>query len=239
MRMSLSRRLIVNADDFGRSSGINRGIIRSRENGIVTSTSLMVRWPAAEEAAEYARRHPTLSVGLHVDLSEWSYVSNEWRKLYEIVPMDDPDAVEKEIEHQLTLFRKLTGTDPSHLDSHQHVHHDEPVLTALREVAGRWGIPVRALDSRVRYSGDFYGQSNTGYPYPVGISADGLIQIIRSLPPGVTELGCHPGDGDDGDAGESMYRAERLVESQTLCDPRVRAAIQEESVILCSFLDFQ
>lgn len=47
--------LVVNADDFGRSPGVNRGVIRAHEHGIVTSATLMVRWPAAREAAEYAR----------------------------------------------------------------------------------------------------------------------------------------------------------------------------------------
>ena len=50
-----TRRLIVNADDFGQSAGINEGIIRCHERGIVTSASLMVRWPHAAAAAEYAR----------------------------------------------------------------------------------------------------------------------------------------------------------------------------------------
>ena len=67
------RSLIVNADDFGQSTAINRGIIRAYEQGVVTSASLMVLWPAAKEAANYARLHPSLSVGLHVDLAEWSY----------------------------------------------------------------------------------------------------------------------------------------------------------------------
>ncbi|MGA2658858.1 MAG: ChbG/HpnK family deacetylase, partial [Verrucomicrobiota bacterium] len=57
----LRRGLIVNADDFGLDPGVNRGIIKSHEYGIVTSASLMVRWPAAAEAAAYAREHPELS----------------------------------------------------------------------------------------------------------------------------------------------------------------------------------
>ena len=61
------RYLIVNADDFGQSDGVNRGIVRAHEGGIVTSASLMVRWPAAEEAAACARTHLRLSVGLHLD----------------------------------------------------------------------------------------------------------------------------------------------------------------------------
>ena len=59
------RRLIVNADDFGQSPGVNRGIIEAHQHGIVTSASLMVSWPAAAEAAAYgraannAKEHPT------------------------------------------------------------------------------------------------------------------------------------------------------------------------------------
>ena len=53
----MSRRLIVNADDFGRTDGVNRGIITAHERGIVTAATLMVRWPAAVRAGAYAR-HP-------------------------------------------------------------------------------------------------------------------------------------------------------------------------------------
>ena len=66
--MTSKRFLIVNADDFGQSHGINEGIIAAHEKGIVTSASLMVRYPAASEAASYAQKNPRLSVGLHVDL---------------------------------------------------------------------------------------------------------------------------------------------------------------------------
>ena len=76
--------LIVNADDFGRSRGVNRGVIRAHEEGIVTSATLMVRWPDAREAADYARDR-TLSVGLHLDLGEWIYQDGEWRARYDVV----------------------------------------------------------------------------------------------------------------------------------------------------------
>jgi predicted glycoside hydrolase/deacetylase ChbG (UPF0249 family) len=54
----VTRQLIVNADDFGQSAGVNRGVIEAHENGIVTSASLMVRWPDAADAARYARPAP-------------------------------------------------------------------------------------------------------------------------------------------------------------------------------------
>ena len=58
--MGATKFVIVNADDFGFSSGINRGIVEAHERGVVTSTSLMVDQPAAGEGAAYAREHPGL-----------------------------------------------------------------------------------------------------------------------------------------------------------------------------------
>ena len=66
--MGSQRTLVVNADDFGASSGVNRGIVHSHVHGIVTSASLMVDGPAAEPAVELALEHPELGVGLHWDL---------------------------------------------------------------------------------------------------------------------------------------------------------------------------
>src|SRR5437899_6893534 len=100
--MSGQRYLIVNADDFGLSPGVNRGIIEAHEHGIVTSASLMVRWPAAREAVNYARQHGALSLGLHLDLGEWTYRGSTWVPLYEVVPLDDSSAVAEEVSRQLS-----------------------------------------------------------------------------------------------------------------------------------------
>ena len=62
------RRLIVNADDFGRSASVNQAVIRAHLEGILTTASLMVNEPAFEEAVALAREHPTLGVGLHLTL---------------------------------------------------------------------------------------------------------------------------------------------------------------------------
>src|SRR5262245_1726991 len=107
----MSRAVIVNADDFGQTAGINRGIVQAHERGIVTSASLMVRWPAAAAAAAYARAHPRLSVGLHIDLGEWIHHDREWIALYERVDRADARAVEAEIRAQLSLCRERLQRD--------------------------------------------------------------------------------------------------------------------------------
>jgi predicted glycoside hydrolase/deacetylase ChbG (UPF0249 family) len=225
------RLLIVNADDFGQSPEVNRGIVEAHERGIVTSTSLMVRGPAAAAAAAYARGRPALGVGLHFDLAEWAYRDGAWVCLYEVVPAGDPAAVAAEATRQLAAFRQLVGRDPTHLDSHQHVHRDDPARGLLAALGRDLGVPVRHF-SPVRYCGDFYGQTGKGEPYPEGITADALVRVIAGLPAGGTELCCHPGYADDVD---SMYRAERAAEVAALCDPRVPAAIAEAGVELVSF----
>jgi len=226
------RYLIVNADDFGQSSGVNRGVIAAHERGIVTSASLMVRWPAAAEAAAYGRGHPNLSLGLHFDLGEWIYRDETWVPLYKVVPTDDPAALASELSEQLAVFGRLVGRDPTHIDSHQHLHRREPVHSALVETARKLAVPLRHYSSEIRYCGDFYGQTGTGVPLPEGISIDRLINILAALPPGITELGCHPGEAND---LISMYRDERIEELKALCDPQVRAMIVTEGIELRSF----
>src|SRR5207253_418881 len=154
-----------------------------------TSASLMVRWPAAEDAAAYGREHPELSIGLHLDLCEWIYGEDAWSPLYEVVTIDDREAVADEVARQLEMFRRLMGREPTHLDSHQHVHRSEPVHSIMMET-------------------------------------------LKLLPEGITELGCHPGLADD---LNSMYSTERMKEIEVLCDPRIRATIEDERIELCSF----
>ena len=229
---SMARELIVNADDFGRSEGINRGIAEAHERGIVTSASLMVRWPDAPAAAVYALSHPELSVGLHFDLCEWTVDGGEWRPLYEVVDNREQVSVQAELERQLISFERLTGTAPTHLDSHQHVHRSEPVRSAVIAAGEKLMVPVRECTRGIAYLGDFYGQYGKGEPYPEGISREHLTSLIRGLPAGITELCCHP--ASEPELGSS-YAQERPMELATLCDPLVRAVLAEEQIELRSF----
>jgi predicted glycoside hydrolase/deacetylase ChbG (UPF0249 family) len=230
---SARRRLIVNADDFGRSAGINAGIAIGHEQGIVTSASLMVRWPMAPAAAAYARAHPPMSVGLHFDLSEWRF-DGEWRPVYEVLDDGGREAVELELERQLARFETLIGRPPTHLDSHQHVHREEPVQSLLLAAGHARGVPVRSYAPEITYLGDFYGQWGRGESYPEGITVEHLLELLAALPAGVTELGCHPASVPE---LESSYAYERPVELAAICDRRVAAALIDQRIELCSFAE--
>jgi predicted glycoside hydrolase/deacetylase ChbG (UPF0249 family) len=232
--MDSKRSLIVNADDFGLTEGVNAGIIEAHERGIVTSASLMVLKPASQSAADYSRGHLRLSVGLHLDLGEWAHDGEAWFPVYGVVPLDDRAVVAEELERQLSDFRRLVGRDPTHLDSHQHVHQDEPVRSAAVELARRLDVPLRHFSPGIPYCGRFYGQTAKGLPLPDAISVESLIAILRDLPPGLTELGCHPGRST---AEESVYGVERSTEVEVLCHPEVRTVLSAEGIELRSFRD--
>lgn len=199
--MAQPRFLIVNADDLGMSGAVNAGIFAAHERGIVTSASLMVCRPAAEAAAGELTSYPGLAVGLH---------------------LDPQGPTERECRAQLARFRELVGRDPTHLDSHKHVHESEPVKAVAEAMAAELGVPLR--NRAIRYEGSFYGKE--------AISVDHLMDLIRALPPRWTEIGCHPAAAP---VPSSSYDAERQIELETLRDPRVKNLLNVTSVRLCSF----
>jgi predicted glycoside hydrolase/deacetylase ChbG (UPF0249 family) len=233
--LAAEKLLIVNADDFGLSEGTNRGIIECHERGIVTSASLMVRCEAAGEAAAEAKTHPELSVGLHVDLGEWKREGGKWSMLYHVVNTRSRRHVRGECRAQLDRFRELMGRDPTHIDSHQHVHRDEPVRSELWNISRELGVPLRHFDATVRYCGDFYGIDPHGNDMSEAVGVDAMGRIIRSLEPGVTEVACHPGHDVN---LRTTYRLQRPTEVTTLTDPAVRDALTAANVSLVNFARF-
>jgi len=218
--------LIVNADDFGATPGINRGICEAHKHGILTSTSLLVDRPWTQEAVELYRNDAELSdlsVGLHVDLKKQMN--------------DSPDLyarVRNEVRNQLRRFEHLMGCPPSHVDSHHNVHRDPSLLPFFLEVAREECLPLRE-HSPVRYFSKFYGQWN-GETHLEQISAGSLGRMLQTeIGEGITELSCHPGYFDSKFA--SGYGVEREAELRALCDPSIRGVLAAESIELASYHD--
>ncbi|MBS1843443.1 MAG: ChbG/HpnK family deacetylase [Actinobacteria bacterium] len=226
-----ARFLIVNADDLGLCDSVNDGIFTAHRSGIVTSATLMVRQPAAVAAAERAASTPSLAVGLHLDLGQWDYVDGEWTVAYQRCDTDDADAIEAECRAQVDLFRSMMSREPSHLDSHQHVHLSEPAASVIDALATELSVPLRGREAP--FEGGFYGQDGKGSPYPDSIAPAALATLLASLSSGWSELGCHPAAG----RVPSTYDSERRKELATLCDPAVRDTLAEAGIELRSYAD--
>jgi chitin disaccharide deacetylase len=150
------RRLIVSADDFGLSSGVNTGVIAAHREGVLTNASLMVTGAAFDEAVELAQVTPTLAVGLHLVLVQGrAAVAPCVPQLVDGRGMFSNNAVlaglryfftpgiraqlAREIEAQLEKFVS-TGLPLSHVDGHLNVHMHPAVLRILARLAPRYGI---------------------------------------------------------------------------------------------------
>jgi predicted glycoside hydrolase/deacetylase ChbG (UPF0249 family) len=164
-----------------------------------------------------------------VDLGEWVYRQGKWEAVEEV-----SGTPSEEIQRQHARFCELVGREPTHLDSHQHVHREQEVGALMADLALKLRIPLRGSDSRVRYCGNFYGQTAKGEPLPGAIGVRALLDLVAGLPLGMTELGCHPGLETYDDV---PYGIERSIEVQTLCDPYVRSELTSLGIVLCSFAD--
>ena len=155
------RRLIVNADDFGRSASINAAVLKAHREGVLTTASLMVNEAAVDEAVGMAKENPNLGVGLHLTLVDGhSALSreaipglvNEQKELCYCPILAGfkfffqpglREQIRKEISAQFERFT-MTGLKLDHVNSHHHLHMHPTVIGILLDCVERLGV------SRVR-----------------------------------------------------------------------------------------
>ena len=231
------RVLIVNADDFGLTPGVNAGILAAHRQGVVTSTTVLVTADLDREQLARAR-DSGLGLGLHVNLTHGrpltrgrSLVDGRGhfvRDARQAAAGAEVRDVRAEVEAQIERFERLVGRRPTHLDTHHHVGLHSPVREVVLEIARRLGLAVRSQDAvtraRARGAGlrtpdHFFGESGPdAYWSPARTLAH-----LRALPPGVSEFMCHPGWFDDA-LGYSRYGRQRETELAGLGTPAARAA---------------
>jgi hopanoid biosynthesis associated protein HpnK len=174
------RRLIINADDFGLTSGVNRGILEAHQKGVVSSATLMASGRAFDEAVQFAKREPRLGVGCHVVLVDGvpllpasqvssligntsaeaqfhskvsTFALRAWSKRF------DPEQIEAEARAQFCKLQSV-GIAVTHFDTHKHTHLFPAVLQPLLRAAQACGIralrnpfaPARPLPANVLLS---------------------------------------------------------------------------------------
>ncbi len=151
------KQLILNADDFGMTLGVNEGIIRAHREGILTSATLMANGEAFDDAVERARANKELGVGCHLVLVGGKCVATK-DSVASLVDVGGnlPDSlplfvakissgiirteeIERELRAQIGKVR-AAGIEPTHLDTHKHTHAHPRVMEALGKVAKECGI---------------------------------------------------------------------------------------------------
>jgi predicted glycoside hydrolase/deacetylase ChbG (UPF0249 family) len=249
------KRLIVNADDFGRSAGVDDGIVRAHREGIVTSATFMTNAPSTPHAASLARATPTLDLGVHHVLTYARPLSDParipslvredgsfWRPSQLMArPIERSEAL-TEYRAQYARARELVGREPTHVDTHHWVH-DHPALSwAVCELARDTGAAARTHTPGQR---DEYRATGVRTPdhftrefqHPGHIEVADLLAFLARLEDGVTELMCHPAELDPELVATSAYARERPIELATLTDKRVRAALESQRIALTTFAE--
>lgn len=258
-----NKRLIVTADDFGLTEGVNRAIVRAHREGIVTSASLMVNGAAAEDAVALARQYPTLDIGLHLNLTN---------KPFSLALSAPPKDLEQKVRSQIETAVR-TGLNISHLDGHKHVHVIPAVMSIIRRVAPEYGIQaIRTMNTRTpdlksllrrhansrsailnqymlatgarlvwrltskgAFSGPdcFYGVTETGF-----LDLSALSAIIQGLRPGTHEVMCHPGYVDTGlRKTPTRLLEQRERELEVVTSRQIVNLVKEAGVQLVSYRD--
>jgi chitin disaccharide deacetylase len=283
------KRLIVNADDFGYTHGVNSGVIRGFRDGIITSTTIMASGAAFEDAVELAKQNPRLGVGVHLVLVGESSVEAAsaipsladgkgrlpatlailTRKL--LTGAVRGEDIAREFRAQIKKV-VCAGIEPTHVDSHKHTHSHPRVMEQVVRVAEEFGIRrVRKPfeDAGVLLWAGFGGgwsslkrrmaglAGRTAAPQFKkmvrehgmctpdrfwGVAATGrlrrgtLLSVIGSLPDGVNEVMCHPGEYDEElEHSRTRLRKERQGELDALTDPAVRKAIDQQEIELMNY----
>lgn len=203
------RYLIVNADDFGYSFSINKGIIEAHIKGIVTSTSVMVDAIAAQEAANLTQ-YKDLSIGLHFEVKNFDNVAGE-------------------LERQVAKFTSIVGRRPDHIDTHKiHTSHEgfNKVLPAYAE---QHKIPIRQL-SGIKFIDSFMGLHSDG-----DVSVERLKAAIDEATDEYNELMCHVGYSDDYLRGKSSYNVKPEEELASICNPAIKEYLKEKEIELINW----
>jgi chitin disaccharide deacetylase len=246
------RRLFVNADDFGLTDGVTSGIVEAMAMGVVGGTTAMVCCAGAIE--RISRSGPAIAgrLGLHLQLTGGvpclpaaevpSLVGADGafpRKKIAVVDVD-PDEVRREWQAQLARFRAC-GIEPSHLDTHHHIHKRPEVFPAFVALARELGVPARAVSDDMRRV-----LAEAGVPHAdvcvtrffgENLSCGHFLSLVDAAfaalgGDGTVEIMTHPGRCDAHLEAISTYAAGREEELRVFTEPGLADALADRGIAL-------
>ena len=258
------RKLIVNADDFGFTCGVNEGILACHREGILTATTLMATGRAFHHAVELSRGTPSLDVGCHLVLVQDPGLPPTIWALLQAIRRNEIDLL-GELRRQIEITLKAS-IRPTHLDTHKHTHLIPQVRRAVLRVSEEYGIPwvrkpadfardqsaplrtqtiahamhlaQRGFDRQIAAANARRTDHFTGFQLTGRMTAVTLAATLRALPKGVTELMCHPAFlTAELQNAPTRLKQSRLDEQQALCSPTIHSLIAELNVQLTNYRD--
>lgn len=208
------KNLIVNADDFGWTEGVNRGIAEAHRHGIVTSTSLLANGPAFREAVEMAKSLPNLGVGVHLNLSNGVPLAARGKVRSLVNGSGEfeggPESLllkiatrglaltEVELEWDAQIHRiRDVGISPTHVDGHKHVHMLPGLFEIALRLAKRHGISAIRIShesSQLRAALAAGGTPSSAVVLKQGVQARGLKLLARDARRQVERAGISSAD---------------------------------------------
>lgn len=238
----MSKRLIVNADDFGLSEAVNYGILKAHQKGIVTSTTIMAAMPGFDHAVEIAREHPGLHIGVHLTLTTYKpllkthkHIVREdgfFRKQGELNDTDSKEAYD-ELKAQIEKVL-ATGIAVDHLDSHHHIHTFPVLKDVMERLQKEYDLPLRGgftYDSPIQRKAVLLDQF-----YAEGVTIENFRKLMHEMNDDeVYDLMCHPAYVDYFLKNITSYNIKRIDELELLCSDTCRSILEEEGVELITY----
>jgi chitin disaccharide deacetylase len=266
-KANMQTRVIINADDLGRSPGVNTGILRAHQEGAVTSTTALMNMPySAKALREASAACPALGIGVHLNITQGRPVlpARQVRSLVgadgcfhlfhqqpDRLPRIRPDELRAEWQAQIESMLAL-GMQPDHLDSHHHSAYFHPsFFETMLDIASSYHLPIRYppvenIDILGGHKAILHSiqQQRVAAPhscqtgfYGGDVSLEQLQRILQELPDGTHELMCHPGVNDPDLDATSAYSRPREIELAILTDPALKAFLAENQIELARFSD--
>ncbi|WP_059105659.1 chitin disaccharide deacetylase [Shouchella shacheensis] len=220
--------IIFNADDFGLSNAVNYGILDSYLHGVVTSTTMLVNMPGTPHAVSLAKTHSSLGVGVHLALTVGKPILKDVPSLiddngyfYKIAEQRDEERVNveevaKEWTAQIETFLDY-GLQPTHLDSHHHIHSWSHLLPVVEELSNNYQLPWRNYFEQPPTGVSFITESFDDSFYQTGVNTDIVERVLQThIGSDSIEVMCHPAYVDASLLKLSSYTMERLEEGEVL-----------------------
>lgn len=233
---TVTMKLIINADDYGYTPNISKGIRFGMANGVITSTTVLTNIPNIEDDCKLLLELDNIGIGLHLNLTLDKPLTNGKslvdkygffldRKQIDFSKIDKVE-VEFELRTQLEKFIQLFNRLPSHLDSHHSIHDHPSILPITEKLMNEYNIPARRI-SNIKFVGSFFGPNATKNYFME------LMQVNKEEE--IIEMMCHPGINDLLLEKKSSYSFQRQLELETLCDLGIKQFLIENSIELTNY----